>query len=281
MYCCYNPRRLRLFLLIDIVILMLWMLWTAVGNASAHMPRPDGIFLPVIMYHSVTETASSNYQITPEIFENDLRYLKLQGYETVSAAQLYAYTEGKGELPAHPVTLTFDNGFYNNLSIVHPLLEQYDMCAVVSIVGEYTEVTAERDPHVDRYSYLTWDDVRQSQDSGRVEIGNHTWDLHSNDTRAGCSILYGEDASVYQEMLREDVGKVQSHAYKNRILPDSIRLSIRLHLSGKHSGSQRAWLHLHADMLRKTKLYHQRQRLSLWTVPLQPQSVPHHRGFLC
>ena len=152
MYCCYNPKKLRLFLLIDIVILMLWMLCTAVGNVSAHKPRPDGIFLPVIMYHSITETASSDYQITPELFENDLCYLKLQGYETVSAAQLYAYTEGKGDLPAHPVMLTFDDGFYNNLSIVLPLLEQYDMCAVVSIVGEYTEVTAERDPHVDRYS---------------------------------------------------------------------------------------------------------------------------------
>lgn len=214
MYRCYNPKKLRLFLLIDAVLLMAWMLCSAVGRAFTPSEKPEGIFLPVIMYHSITETAVSDYQVTPAVFEDDIRYLKMNGYETVSAAQLLAYTEGNGELPAHPVMITFDDGFYNNLSAALPLLEAYDMCAVVSIVGEYTEVTAERDPHVERYSYLTWEDVQALLDSGRVEIGNHTWNLHSNAERAGCSIMYGENTELYTQMLREDIGALQDRAYE-------------------------------------------------------------------
>lgn len=214
MYRCYNPKKLRLFLMLDAVVLMLWLLCSAVGKACSSIPKPEGVFLPVIMYHSIPSIANSDYQITPAVFEDDLRYLKMNGYETVSVAELLAYTEGEGELPAHPVMITFDDGFYNNLSAALPLLEAYDMCAVISVVGEYTEVTAERDPHVERYSYLTWEDVQALLDSGRIEIGNHTWDLHSNDERAGCSIMYGENTGRYAQMLREDVGRLQDRAYE-------------------------------------------------------------------
>lgn len=112
------------------------------------------ISLPILMYHSVTEGAESDYRIQPETFSSDLHYLKENGYTTVSAAQLIEYTNGIGTLPEHPVMLTFDDGFYNNYSLVLPLLEEYDMCAVISIVGEFTDELAPESPHVDAYSYF-------------------------------------------------------------------------------------------------------------------------------
>lgn len=210
MYQCYHTKKLRVLLLLDAVLIILWLIGSSVSR-SIHSSGvfQQGIFLPVVMYHSITDSPNGDYQITKEQFAQDLYYLYANGYETVSVGDLYAYTEGKGELPEHPVMLTFDDGFYNNLSIALPLLEEYDMCAVVSIVGYYTDETAEKDPHVDRYSYLTWEDVKLLQQSGRIEIGSHTYNLHSNDQRAGCSIMYGEDPENYQNMLRQDLGKLQ------------------------------------------------------------------------
>lgn len=213
MYRCYDPKRLGFFLLLDVTVAVLWMLCISIGRSV----RPadsiqEGVCLPVIMYHSITESAASDYQITPQQFEADLQYLQLHGYQTISVQELVAYTHGTGTLPEHPIMLTFDDGFYNNLSLALPLLEAYDMCAVVSIVGHYTDVTAEMDPHNSSYSYLTWDDVRQLLASGRIELGNHTYDLHSNTQRAGCSIMYGEDEEVYAAMLRADIGQLQSQA---------------------------------------------------------------------
>ncbi len=211
MYRCFSGRRLLFLLSVDVLLVALWLVSSAVGKAvfTDKVP-PEGIFLPVVMYHSISPQPHGDYQITPEAFAQDLQYLQENGYETVSIEQLHAYTEGTGTLPEHPILLTFDDGFYNNLSTALPLLEQYDMCAVVSVVGYYTDVTAARDPHSERYSYLTWEDIRTLQASGRIEIGSHTYDLHSNDERAGCSILYGEDEEAYADMLRKDVGLLQT-----------------------------------------------------------------------
>ena len=207
MYRCYNSKKLRGFLILDAVLLMLWLVCSAV--VSAYQPEQEGVFLPVVMYHSIVDNGKGDYQLSPAQFEDDLRYLKSHGYETVSAAQLVSYTRGEGTLPERPVMLTFDDGFYNNLSAALPLLERYDMCAVVSIVGRYTDELAAADPHAERYSYLTWEDVSELLASGRIEIGSHTWDMHSNDERAGCSIRIGEDPQAYADTLRDDLGRLQ------------------------------------------------------------------------
>lgn len=168
------------------------------------------ISLPILMYHSVTEGAESDYRIQPETFSSDLHYLKENGYTTVSAAQLIEYTNGIGTLPEHPVMLTFDDGFYNNYSLVLPLLEEYDMCAVISIVGEFTDELAPESPHVDAYSYLTWADLQALLDSGRVELGSHTYALHNDTGRCGCSITAGESEDTYHMLLLEDLGMLQT-----------------------------------------------------------------------
>ena len=159
MYQCVSSHRVGFFLAIAAVVLSLWLVLRTVTNAIAAPEQPrEGVFLPVIMYHSIRDS-QNDYQLSPADFERDLQYLQSHGYESVSVGELLAYTRGLGELPAHPVLLTFDDGFYNNLSDALPLLERYDMCAVVSVVGRYTDEIAPADPQVPAYSYLTWDDV--------------------------------------------------------------------------------------------------------------------------
>jgi len=212
MYRCYNTGKTNILLAFAMIAGVICLIVNALGRSvkSSGSYQEEGVFLPVIMYHSITDSPKGDYQISSEAFADDLYYLYANGYETVSTAQLLAYTEGKDTLPEKPVMITFDDGFYNNLSIALPLLEEYDMCAIVSVVGYYTDVTAEKDPHVDKYSYLTWGDIQELSKSGRIEIGSHTYDLHSNDTRAGCSIMYGEDKTSYTAMLRADLNQLQS-----------------------------------------------------------------------
>lgn len=211
MYRCYNPKRFLKLLLCDAAAIVLLAIFSAIGKFvfSADVPQ-EGVFLPVVMYHSVTSDTTSDYQITAEQFEADLQYLAEHGYQTVSVAQLLEYTQGRGTLPEHPILLTFDDGFYNNLSLALPLLKEYDMCAVVAVVGRYTDVDAAADPHMDAYSYLNWEDIQALLDSECIEIGSHTYDLHSMEGRAGCSIRFGEDKVEYAAMLREDLTHLQN-----------------------------------------------------------------------
>lgn len=176
----------------------------------------ERIFLPVIMYHSICENSGTEYAVTPQQIESDLKYLKEHGYNSVSAQQLADYTYSRGELPENPVMITLDDGFYNNLFYLEPLLEKYDMTAVVSVVGTYIENDAVRDPHVPEYSYLTWEDIGEMLDSGRFEIGNHTFNMHeSKNGRKGCSINKNENPEEYCRIINEDISKLQALIKEN------------------------------------------------------------------
>jgi peptidoglycan/xylan/chitin deacetylase (PgdA/CDA1 family) len=113
-------------------------------------------------------------------------------------------------LPEKPVLLTFDDGHLNNLTELLPLLEKYDFKAVVAVVGAFTEkAAADADPDP-RYAYLTWEDIAKLHKSGRVEIQNHTYDMHQLGKRNGCQKKRGEKEIEYQCALRTDLDKLQT-----------------------------------------------------------------------
>lgn len=215
MYECRSAKHFFGLILLDILVFSICSVFFFTGkkllSSSADVNSEKSVFLPVIMYHSVFGGSPEEYIVTPVQFENDLAWLVKNGYTSVTAQQLTDYVNDKGNLPDKPVMITFDDGCYNNLSDVLPLLEKYDMHAIVSVVGQYTDVTAENDPHVPSYSYLTWDDINRLIASGRVEIGNHTYNMHSfKGNRNGCSKNPDESEEEYVSALTEDLNSLQS-----------------------------------------------------------------------
>lgn len=171
----------------------------------------EGIRLPVIMYHSVLKDSSKSgkYVVTPAEMESDFKYIKDHGYTSVLSADLINYVRG-GSIAQKPIMITLDDGYLNNLTYVLPLLEKYDLKAVISVVGSYTERFSKEEDHNPNYSHFNYDDIKTLIDSGRVEIGNHTYDLHKLGQRSGCCIRRGEDKQSYKNMLYEDLNKAQN-----------------------------------------------------------------------
>ena len=208
--CCYISKKILIAAAAFSVLAMLFISERFLFLSSADSEE-EAVFLPVIMYHSICDNGPQEYIVTPQQLESDLQWLSSHGYTAVSAKQVCDYTHGNGCLPPKPVMITADDGHYNNLSQLLPLLEKYDMCAVISIVGSYTDVYAESDPHQDSYSYLTWDDINTLTASGRIEIGSHTYDMHSlSGGRKGCAKLSCETAEEYRSILRKDLSKLQN-----------------------------------------------------------------------
>lgn len=169
------------------------------------------ISVPILMYHSILKdpNRSGKYVVTPTTLENDMIYLKNHGYETVFVKDLISYVYEDKPLPEKPVILTFDDGHYNNMVYLLPLLEKYQMKAVISVVGSYTEQFSEADSHNPNYSYLTWEDIKTLEESERIEIANHTYHFHEKNIRKGCNILEGEGVEEYQNYLKTDLLKLQ------------------------------------------------------------------------
>ena len=182
-----------------------------VAASAAGMPD-EGVKLPIIMYHSVLRDTSrtGKYIITPQSIEEDLKYLAGHGYKSVTAGEVMAYVENGTPLPPKPYMLTFDDGCYNNLTYVLPLLEKYDAYAVVSVVGSYSKNYSDTGEASAAYGYLRWQDISELAASGRIEIGNHSYDMHSVGAgRIGAQRYKGEPSEEYRQKFAADCEQTQ------------------------------------------------------------------------
>ena len=148
--------------------------------------------------------------MTIEELENDLKHIKDSGYKTITLTMLIDAVYNGSELPEKPIIITFDDGFETSNDYLVPLLEKYDMVAVVSIIGTLADFYSEIDDHNLTYSYLNWEEITELVNGKRVEIQNHSFDLHkSSGQRRGAKKINGESIESYTEFLSEDVGKMQ------------------------------------------------------------------------
>ena len=167
--------------------------------------------VPIIMYHLVTKNSRyvGKHGITPTELESDLKYLKDNGYETIVMEDLIAFVKNGTNLPKKPVVLTFDDGNSSDYRYLYPLLQKYDMKAVVSVLGRPVDectilATACDQPKI--FPTLTWDQVKEMHESKYIEIQNHSYDMHGSN---GSAKRQGEDPESYRKRLREDLIKLQ------------------------------------------------------------------------
>ena len=174
--------------------------------------------LPVIMYHELTDNAgrASEFVSTAAEFEQDLIYLRDNGYNTITVADLLAYVRNGEPLADKPVMLTFDDGSYGVYKYAFPLLKKYNMRAVLSIVGAFTDkATEEYGAQKAHPPCLTWEEVKEAHDSGFIEIQNHTYDMHTaKNGRTGVKRRWNEGAEAYGEVLKNDIGHLQDNISK-------------------------------------------------------------------
>ena len=171
----------------------------------------EAVKVPIIMYHSVLKdsTKSGKYVITVPQLEADIKYISENGYTSIFITDLIDYVQRGTPLPEKPIILTFDDGHFNNETYLLPLLEVYDCRAVISIVGEYTDRYTEQPDENPNYAYLSWGNVRDVLASGRIEIENHSYSMHSAGARLGAGRKRGESDEAYRRALTEDLGKMQ------------------------------------------------------------------------
>ena len=182
-------------------------------SAAIYAENESGNSFIGLMYHQVLkdESRAGKYIITPNELESDLAYLSGNGYVSVLPSQLVKIREQGGRLPEKTVVITFDDGYETGLYYVLPLLKKYGMKAVINVVGSYTDEYSrinEEGKHLS-YAYLTWNEIKKLSDSGYVEIGNHTYDMHSyNGERNGCARKENESDEQYRTVLYEDVARL-------------------------------------------------------------------------
>lgn len=180
--------------------------------------RVEGFRLPIVMYHQLTksESRAGKYVLTVEQFEKDLKYLKENGYETVTVNQLLDFSQGKGEIPERALMLTFDDGCETLYAYALPLLEKYGFTAVGFAVGALADHYSEIDDHNLNYSNLTWEEIKELCAGNIIDIQSHSYDLHKNTgNRSGMKKKKSETFEQYSEFLSADALKMKEKMFEN------------------------------------------------------------------
>ncbi|MFU0828319.1 MAG: NodB-like y domain-containing protein [Lachnoclostridium sp.] len=168
------------------------------------------VCVPILMYHQVKNTNLGKDVISPYEFESDLKYLTQNNYNTIHMSQLIDYVYEGTPLPKNPVILSFDDGYISIYKNVFPLLKKYNQKIVLSIVGKSTDDYSKVSDDNINYASMTWDQLLEMDQSGLVEIQNHTYNLHKiRNGRYGCYPMTNESIEHYEAVITEDITTLQ------------------------------------------------------------------------
>jgi hypothetical protein len=118
--------------------------------------------IPVLVYHGIWNEPYKN-DVTIYNFEDQMRTLKENGYETITLEEFENFVNGKIELPEKSFMITFDDGVKSSYYNTDPILTSLDYNAIMFIITKYS---------LDEGSsyYLSLEEIREMLGTGRWDI---------------------------------------------------------------------------------------------------------------
>ena len=143
--------------------------------AAGRLPRfvfggAIGAMIPVFHFHDERR----------ESLEPNFRYLRDNGYRTITADDLAAVARGQRPPGDHEVALCFDDAWATVWTDAAPLLRTYGLRAIVyPIPGRVADAASAR-PLVPGSAdtgspFMTWTELRSLHSEGLIDVQSHTW----------------------------------------------------------------------------------------------------------
>ncbi|MBQ7901729.1 MAG: polysaccharide deacetylase family protein [Clostridia bacterium] len=174
------------------------------------MEQQTEVPLLIVMYHNFLNDTSrcGKYTITPKLFEQDVQYLMDNGYEFVNCSDVIDYVYNQKPMPRKPVMITIDDGYYNNYTYIFPVMQKYNIKAVISPIAYESEKYTQSQDLNPAYANMAWDNIKEMCDSGLGEVQNHSYNMHQINSKVrGCAQLPGESKKQYTDRLYADLKK--------------------------------------------------------------------------
>ncbi len=141
-----------------------------ISGANAQTPTlTPPIKVPILVYHSVRPyypgitKLVKEFTVPPDIFNEQLKYLRDNGFTPITPDDLTNYLISGKSLPLKPFMINLDDGWQNQFRYAFPILKKYNYPAVFYI---YSDV-------IDKKVFMTWDEIKIMTNSKMI-IGGHT-----------------------------------------------------------------------------------------------------------
>lgn len=146
--------------------LLMTLLTVKVSEAAVQENR--AYFPPVIMYHDVKLLPLNSFDVTLKDFRKQLKWLKDNGYQTLSMDEFVDIVNSGKAFPKDTVLITFEDGYGDSLVYALPELKSRDMKATFFINPAYIGKKAKG------YPYLTEEELKTLAAEPLISIESHT-----------------------------------------------------------------------------------------------------------
>lgn len=139
------------------------------GQPENAVSATKAVKVPIFVYHSVSPYYPSEskyrkkFDVEPNVFEKQMRYLRENGYTAISFDDLINHFSRNLFLPEKSVILTFDDGWENQYRYAFPILKKYNDTATFFI---FTNAIGHK-------HFLTWPEIKEFVAAG-MTVGDHT-----------------------------------------------------------------------------------------------------------
>lgn len=163
---------------------ILFLLWITSFSVSAKNNEFISLCYHDIRKDLVDDMDADSMAVGTDRLITHFAWLKSHNYSIISIQDILDAQSGKKDLPDKAVLITFDDGYISFHKYLYPLLEAFDYTAVIALVGKWLEVKpgkmvtyGDRDKKP-REDFLSWEQIIEMSESGRVEIASHSYDMH-------------------------------------------------------------------------------------------------------
>lgn len=204
----------RRFLVFSFVVMSL--ILSFFMKSTAKLVVNEEFRVPVLMYHFFTNNHSreGKYTIHSSTLEEDLKYIS-DNYVSITSKDLVAYKYEGYNIPYNSIMITVDDSSLSFYTIMFPLIKKYNVKVTLNVVGKYSDDN--------NGFHMTWNQIKEVEQSGLVELGSHSYNLHEQSNgRYGMKRLKGESDSEYISRIKQDLIKNNDKLYSlNGIRPIS------------------------------------------------------------
>ncbi len=127
----------------------------------------NAVQVPILTYHNFDPSVPGSMTEDTTRFEEQLKWIKDNGYTVIPLKQLVSYLEGKtASVPEKSVVITVDDGKESVYKYMYPIIKKYNYPVTLFIYPSA----------ISNASYaMTWDQLRELQKSGLFDIPGHTY----------------------------------------------------------------------------------------------------------
>jgi peptidoglycan/xylan/chitin deacetylase (PgdA/CDA1 family) len=128
--------------------------------------------LRILLYHSIANNSKDPHATPPQIFHQQVKKIRLDGYQVVSLQEGLELMKNGTSL-RKIVVITFDDGYRDFYRVALPILEEFHYSATVFIPTALVGKNAVWDSYDQSKQLMTWEEIVDSTTRG-ITVGSHT-----------------------------------------------------------------------------------------------------------